>query len=54
MDNGKRSRGSISKPDAVLDLAIKSTDKQDEGLLFEAWTERIPPRGTEVLMELVR
>ncbi len=40
-------------PDAMLDLAIKSTDKQDEGLLFEAWTERIPPRGTEVLMELV-
>jgi hypothetical protein len=40
-------------PDAMLDLAIKSTDKQDEGLLFEAWTERIPPRGTEVTMELV-
>jgi hypothetical protein len=40
-------------PDAMLDLAIKSTDKQDEGLLFEAWTERIPPRGTEVMMELV-
>ncbi len=40
-------------PDAMLDLAIKSTDKSDEGLLFEAWTERIPPRGTEVLMELV-
>jgi hypothetical protein len=39
-------------PDAMLDLAIKSTDKQDEGLLFEAWTERIPPRGTEVTMEL--
>jgi hypothetical protein len=40
-------------PDSMLDLAIKSTDKQDEGLLFEAWTERIPPRGTEVTMELV-
>jgi hypothetical protein len=40
-------------PDAMLDLAIKSTDKNDEGLLFEAWTERIPPRGTEVTMELV-
>jgi hypothetical protein len=40
-------------PTAMLDLAIKSTDKQDEGLLFEAWTERIPPRGTEVTMELV-
>ncbi len=40
-------------PDAMLDLAIKSTDKQAEGLLFEAWTEGIPPRGTEVTMELV-
>jgi hypothetical protein len=40
-------------PDSMLDLAIKSTDKQDEGLLFEAWTERIPARGTEVTMELV-
>jgi hypothetical protein len=40
-------------PDSMLDLSLKSTDKQDEGLLFEAWTERIPPRGTEVLMELV-
>ena len=40
-------------PTAMLDLSIKSTDKQDEGLLFEPWTERIPPKGTEVTMELV-
>lgn len=40
-------------PDAMLDLSVKSTDKQDEGLLFEPWTERVPPRGTEVTMELV-
>jgi len=40
-------------PDSMLDLAIKSTDKQNEGLLFEAWTEPIPPRGTDVTMELV-
>jgi hypothetical protein len=40
-------------PDAMLDLSVKSTDKQDEGLNFEAWTERIPPKGTEVTMELV-
>jgi hypothetical protein len=40
-------------PTAMLDLSIKSTDKQDEGLLFEPWTERVPPRGTEVTMELV-
>jgi hypothetical protein len=40
-------------PTAMLDLSIKSTDKQDEGQLFEPWTERVPPRGTEVTMELV-
>ncbi|HUE17239.1 MAG TPA: YdjY domain-containing protein, partial [Planctomycetaceae bacterium] len=40
-------------PTAMLDLSVKSTDKQDEGLLFEPWTERVPPRGTEVTMELV-
>ncbi len=40
-------------PTAMLDLSIKSTDKQDEGLLFEPWTERVPPKGTEVTMELV-
>jgi hypothetical protein len=40
-------------PTAMLDLATKSTDKQDEGLLFEAWTERIPAKGTEITMELV-
>lgn len=40
-------------PSAMLDLSVKSTDKQDEGLLFEPWTERVPPKGTEVTMELV-
>jgi len=40
-------------PDSMLDLSAKSTDKQDEGLLFEPWTERLPPKGTEVIMELV-
>ena len=40
-------------PTAMLDLAIKSTDKADEGLLFEPWTERVPPKGTEVIMELI-
>ena len=40
-------------PTAMLDLSIKSTDKSDEGLLFEPWTDRIPPKGTEVTMELV-
>ena len=40
-------------PTAMLDLSIKSTDKSDEGLLFEPWSERVPPKGTEVTMELV-
>ncbi len=40
-------------PSAMLDLSVKSTDKQDEGLLFEPWTERVPPKGTEVTMELI-
>jgi hypothetical protein len=40
-------------PTAMLDLSIKSTDKSEEGLLFEPWTERLPPKGTEVTMELV-
>jgi hypothetical protein len=40
-------------PDAMLDLSVKSTNQNDEGLLFEPWTERVPPKGTEVTMELV-
>ena len=37
----------------MLDLSVKSTDKQDEGLMFEPWTECVPPKGTEVTMELI-
>jgi hypothetical protein len=40
-------------PSAMLDLSVKSTDKQDEGLMFEPWTERIPPKETEVTMEMI-
>jgi hypothetical protein len=40
-------------PSAMLDLSVRSTDKQDEGLLFEPWTERVPPKETEVTMELI-
>jgi hypothetical protein len=40
-------------PTAMLDLAVKSTNQNDEGLLFEPWTERVPRKGTPVLMELV-
>lgn len=38
-------------PDATLDLPIRSTEK-DASLLFEAFTEHIPPRGTPVTLIL--
>ncbi|MGC4006950.1 MAG: YdjY domain-containing protein [Pirellulales bacterium] len=37
---------------AMLDLPIKSTDQKDEGILFSAFTARIPPKGTKVTMTL--
>jgi hypothetical protein len=37
---------------AMIDVAIPSS-ASGEGLLFEAYTERIPPRGTEVTVELI-
>ncbi len=37
---------------ATLDVALESSAGND-GLLFEAYTERIPPRGTPVLVELI-
>jgi len=39
-------------PSAMIDLAIAST-ASEQNLLFEAWTERIPPKGTEVTVELI-
>lgn len=39
-------------PDAMLDLPIESTSDNDE-LLFEAFSENIPPRGTKVTLVLV-
>ncbi|WP_437184866.1 YdjY domain-containing protein [Planctomicrobium sp. SH668] len=39
--------------DALIDVNIKSSASNDAGLLFEPWTERVPPAGTEVLLELV-
>jgi hypothetical protein len=39
-------------PDAMLDLPIESTSDNDE-LLFEAFTENIPPKGTKVTLVLV-
>jgi hypothetical protein len=38
-------------PDAMLDVPIRSTDA-NEDLLFEAFTENIPPRGTKVTIVL--
>lgn len=38
-------------PSAVLDLPIRSSDS-NEALMFEAFTERIPPLGTEVTLIL--
>lgn len=34
-------------PGSVIDVSIKS-DSADASRLFEAWTERIPPKGTKV------
>lgn len=38
--------------DAIIDVAMKS-DASNDSLLFEPYTERIPPLGTEVMVELV-
>lgn len=39
-------------PSATLDLPVKSP-QDNENLLYEAFTERIPPRGTKVTLALV-
>ena len=39
-------------PSATIDVSIESTADGDT-LMFESWEERIPPRGTDVLVELV-
>jgi hypothetical protein len=38
-------------PDSMLDLPIPSSSV-NEGLAFEAWTDRIPGKGTKVLVTL--
>ncbi|MGE3314690.1 MAG: YdjY domain-containing protein [Planctomycetaceae bacterium] len=40
-------------PTAMMDVSIRSSDKQEEGILFEPYTERIPPVGTQVTVELI-
>ena len=37
----------------MLDLAVKSSSEGETNLMWEAWSDRIPPRDTEVLLELV-
>lgn len=39
-------------PSAMIDIAEKSGAEGTESLLYEAWTERIPPKGTPVLIEI--
>ena len=39
-------------PGSIIDVEMKSTNS-NEGLLFEAWTERIPPKGTKVRVYFV-
>jgi hypothetical protein len=39
--------------DAMIDINIASTASNDSGLLFEPWTERLPPVNTEVTVELI-
>ena len=38
---------------ATIDVAIPSTSSGTENLMFEAFTEHIPPIGTEVTIELI-
>jgi hypothetical protein len=38
---------------ATIDIAAKSSAQGETNLVWEAWTERIPPAGTEVLLELI-
>jgi|GEM_PF-887000 len=40
-------------PMAMIDLGASSSSQGRETLTYEAWTERIPPRGSEVLVELI-
>ena len=38
---------------AMVDLAVKSSASGESNLMWESWADRIPPVGTEVLLELV-
>ncbi|QDU80562.1 hypothetical protein Pla110_22930 [Polystyrenella longa] len=40
-------------PTAMIDVSIESSSQGTDSLLFEPFTERIPPIGTEVMVEIV-
>lgn len=39
--------------DAMIDINTRSTSSNDAGLLYEPWTERLPPLNTPVTVELI-
>ncbi|MAG93069.1 MAG: hypothetical protein CMJ48_04900 [Planctomycetaceae bacterium] len=39
-------------PSAMIDIAIESTATGEQNLMFEAYTEHVPPLGTDVTIEL--
>lgn len=39
-------------PSAMIDVAMRSSAEGQENLMFEAWTDRIPPVGTPVRIEI--
>ena len=40
-------------PSAMIDVAIPSSPSGEENLLFESYTEHVPPLATEVTLELI-
>ncbi|QDT37917.1 YdjY domain-containing protein [Stratiformator vulcanicus] len=40
-------------PSAMIDISARSSSTGTENLVYEAWTERVPPEGTKVTVELV-
>lgn len=41
-------------PSALIDIAQQSSSQGQENLLYEAWTDRVPPRDTPVRIEISR
>jgi hypothetical protein len=40
-------------PTSMIDVAVESSSSGEASVLFEPWTERVPPIGTEITVELV-